>query len=130
MARVVINRSAMTAFVNTDPGMQRALSDRANALMSEAIANSPVGATRSRLPVRGGRKSKTKSTGPLTGASGYFRRHFELRRYRGGWRIWNTDAFAHLVEWGSVNNATYAPLRRAIRSSGLRYVPNPESRGA
>jgi hypothetical protein len=32
-----------------------------------------------------------------------------------------TTAFAgHMVEWGSVNNPPYAPLRRACRAAGLR----------
>lgn len=30
------------------------------------------------------------------------------------------DPFFHLVEWGSVNNPPYAPLRRGIRAAGLR----------
>jgi hypothetical protein len=85
--------------------------------------------SRSRLPRRGqGRRRGTG--GPEATSSGYYRRHFELNRYRGGWRVRNTDPFAHLVEWGSINNSAYAPIRRAIRTSGLRYVPNPESRGA
>lgn len=29
------------------------------------------------------------------------------------------DPFGHLVEWGSVNNAPYATLRRAVTASGL-----------
>lgn len=29
--------------------------------------------------------------------------------------------FAHIEEWGSVNNAPFAPLRRAVEASGLEF---------
>lgn len=32
----------------------------------------------------------------------------------------SSDAFAHLVEFGSVNNPPYAPFRRGAESLGLR----------
>ena len=34
--------------------------------------------------------------------------------------VGSDDPFMHLVEWGSVNNSPYAPLRRAVRAEGLR----------
>lgn len=34
--------------------------------------------------------------------------------------VYSTDPFAHLVEWGSVNNPAYGPLRRAAQRLGLR----------
>lgn len=34
--------------------------------------------------------------------------------------VGNTDPFFHLTEFGSVNNPPYAPLRRAVRATGLR----------
>jgi hypothetical protein len=37
-------------------------------------------------------------------------------------RVVNTDHGGHLIEWGSVNNPPYAPLRRAVHSVGLRLV--------
>lgn len=40
-------------------------------------------------------------------------------------RVWALDPFGHLVEWGSVNNPPYAPLRRGAIAVGLRFVPNP-----
>lgn len=33
---------------------------------------------------------------------------------------YSDDDFAHLVEWGSVNNPAYAPLRRGAERVGLR----------
>lgn len=103
--RVEINGGSMATFLATDPTMQTLLRGRTEAVTTQAEANAPV-------------------------KTGYFRRHFEMRPYRGGFRVWDTDPFAHLVEWGSINNPAYAPIRRAVRSSGLRYRPNPESRGA
>lgn len=35
-----------------------------------------------------------------------------------------TYAFGHLVEWGSINNPAYAPLRRAAGRLGLRVRPS------
>jgi hypothetical protein len=34
--------------------------------------------------------------------------------------VGSDDPFFHLVEWGSVNNPPYAPIRRAVRAAGLR----------
>lgn len=34
----------------------------------------------------------------------------------------NTDYGAHLQEFGSVNNAAHAPLRRGARAAGLRLT--------
>jgi hypothetical protein len=33
----------------------------------------------------------------------------------------NHDHGGHLDEWGSINNPPYAPLRRGVRSAGLRF---------
>ena len=38
-----------------------------------------------------------------------------------------TNDFAgHMVEWGSVNNRPYAPIRRAVRAAGLRLDEHPK----
>lgn len=50
------------------------------------------------------------------GGTGYYRRHIRSS----GTRIQLTDPFWHLIEFGSVNNPAYAPLRRGLRASGLR----------
>lgn len=34
--------------------------------------------------------------------------------------VGTTDPFGHLVEWGSVNNPIYAPIRRGVQAAGLR----------
>lgn len=30
------------------------------------------------------------------------------------------DPFGHMVEWGSINNPAYAPIRRGVMAAGLR----------
>jgi hypothetical protein len=52
--------------------------------------------------------------------TGFYEEHFILRSLARGYRVGNTDPFAHLVEWGSVNNEPYAPLRRGVAASGLK----------
>jgi len=45
---------------------------------------------------------------------------FEIQADAEGVRLVNTDHGGHLAEWGSANNPPMAPLRRAVRSAGLR----------
>lgn len=40
--------------------------------------------------------------------------------------VGNTDVAAHLIEYGSVNNPPYAPLRRGVSAAGLRFVDSDE----
>ena len=35
--------------------------------------------------------------------------------------VYTDDIAGHLIEWGSVNNPPYAPLRRGVRAAGFRY---------
>lgn len=35
--------------------------------------------------------------------------------------VYSEDPFAHLIEWGSVKNPAYAPLRRAVTGIGMRF---------
>jgi hypothetical protein len=121
--RVVINNGSMGDFLATDPTTQRALETVAENVMAKAVDNTPIG-TSVRFGPFNRRGKKVWSH-----RHNYYRKLYELRRYRGGYRLWNRGAFAHLVEWGSANNPAYAPIRRAVRSSGLRYKPNANSRG-
>jgi hypothetical protein len=62
------------------------------------------------------------------GESGYYASHFVVyKEENGSWVLGNTDFAAHWVEWGSVNNPAYAPLRRAVQAAGLhlREAPRP-----
>jgi hypothetical protein len=41
-------------------------------------------------------------------------------------RVVTDDIAGHLIEWGSVNNPAYAPLRRAADALGLGVVEDPK----
>ena len=97
--RVVIDQRAIDRYFRTDPVPQAALGEIAGAYKETAEQASPVG--RSTWFGRAIRH-------------GWFKGAFHVRRFRGGWRVYNRDAFAHLVEYGSVNNPVYAPMRRAL----------------
>ncbi|MES2867616.1 MAG: hypothetical protein V4703_12810 [Actinomycetota bacterium] len=43
-------------------------------------------------------------------------------------RVELRDIAWHIVEWGSVNSPAYAPVRRAVRAVGLRYIDARSSR--
>ena len=58
-----------------------------------------------------------RGPGPRGGA---YRGSITVVRENGLVAVISTDPFAHLVEWGSVNNPAYAPLRRGVRAAGLR----------
>lgn len=34
--------------------------------------------------------------------------------------VTSTDFAAHIIEWGSVNNPPFAPLRRGVQAAGFR----------
>lgn len=53
--------------------------------------------------------------------TGYFRRRFRTRKFPLSRRLYNTDWFGHLVEFGSINNPAYSPMRRAARSLGFKF---------
>lgn len=54
------------------------------------------------------------------GQTGMYHRSIRVIRNGDTVGIGSIDPFAHLVEFGSINNPAYAPLRRGIRAAGLR----------
>lgn len=59
---------------------------------------------------------------------GHFADRYETEMVDGIPRVGNTDkSFYHLIEYGSVNNTPQAPLRRAVRASGLRLDETPKN---
>jgi hypothetical protein len=112
--RVEIHQSAITAFFATNAGAQAQLRKTAETFKETARAASPVGTS--------------MHWGKFKGTHGYFKREkrWQIRPFRGGLRVYNNDAFAHLVEYGSSKNTAYAPLRRAIRSFGSAGVVSPK----
>lgn len=63
-----------------------------------------------------------KEIAPTGAHHGYYRRRLKVS----GTKVLATDAFWHLVEFGSVNNPPYAVLRRAAIAVGLRLMPSPK----
>ncbi len=41
-----------------------------------------------------------------------------------GNRVLTDDPAGHLIEWGSVNNVSYAPLRKGAEATGAKVVNN------
>lgn len=56
-----------------------------------------------------------------TSRTGY-RGRFKRRVTATSAQVGNTDIAAHLIEYGSVNNPPYAPLRRAVKAAGLNLT--------
>jgi len=109
-AKVVINDGTLNQFLRNDPTMQQALEKVAVMIEESAVRVAPYGKSLSwphRRPMKHGR----------------YKAAFAIRKVAGGFQVWNEDPFAHLVEWGSVKNPTYAPIRSAISSLGLKLKP-------
>lgn len=47
---------------------------------------------------------------------------FRIVEYPTMVRVGNADFAAHWVEWGSINNPPYAPLRTGVIAAGLRLA--------
>lgn len=82
-----------------EPWAQDLLRENAEAVEAEAKRNSPLG----------------------DDFVGYYGR-FKTRIGRASATVGNTDIFAHGIEFGSVNNPVYGPLRRGVSAAGLRFV--------
>lgn len=80
--------------LESQPEFQQTMRDAADAVKDSAERNSPIGETGDYI------HGFTIAARPL--------------------RVGNRDFAAHMVEWGSVNNPPYAPLRRGVRAAGLR----------
>lgn len=82
---------------------RRGMRDRADIAAVAVRAVAPVGDPKnSRMP-------------------GYYKRRIKAR----GPRVHALDVMWHLIEFGSVNNETYAPLRRGILAAGFDFKPSP-----
>lgn len=99
--RVVLDQPALREWLAGNGGAQAELLGTAEKFKDAAEQASPVG--------------KSRHWGPFVGIHGYFKRRWRVRPFRGGYRVYNADPFAHLVEYGSVRNPAYAPFRRTLR---------------
>lgn len=122
MAKVVIYAGRMREFLYTDPGAQAAIMGVADAVQESVKSEAPHGVSLSwpkripgepwiRRPMRHGR----------------FKESVKRRKIRQFYRIVSFDAFAHLIEWGSVNNPAYAPFRKTLRKFGGTETVKDES---
>lgn len=89
---------AAQAELKADPRYRRALRQAADSVVRHARAIAPDG-------------------GPGPG----YRETLRVTADGDDVRAESTDAFAHLIEFGSANNPPYAPLRRAVRAAGLTF---------
>lgn len=96
----IFNRAALEQIKRTDEyrqGMAKIAEDLANTVRSQAPAK--TGRYRDSI--------KTFDTGTQQGVAAH-------------------DVAAHLIEFGSVNNPPFAPIRRGIRAAGLRLDESPK----
>lgn len=88
---------------------------RANPLFDEEV--------RAQLEHQRGMRKITKGLAAIAARmaphkTGYYRRRVRAR----GTAVAAEDFAWHIVEFGSVNNPPYAPLRRGLRAAGVRFV--------
>lgn len=70
---------------------------------------------------------KREAEGIAPDHTGYYKERFVLTSAGlWGYRVGNRDFAAHLVEWGSIHNEPYAPLRRGVAAAGLRLHEAPK----
>lgn len=101
--RVKVNMAPLRRYIETNPEMRAAQLDVGEEIKTRAAANTPRG--RHRSP---GRQAMHQT--------------FVVRPYRHYVRVGSTSSFFHLLEYGSVNNPAYAPIRRAALSLGTRGI--------
>lgn len=101
--RIKINDAALRQEIDRNPAMKQVQLDLANEIMKRSMQNTPRGRHGS-----GGRQAMFQT--------------FFVRAYRNYYRTGSTSSFFHLVEYGSVNNRAYAPIRRAVQSLGTHGI--------
>lgn len=70
------------------------------------------------------RRVEKRAKGAAPTFTGHYARSFTVvwDGERNAWLVGNTDIAAHLIEFGSVNNPPFAPLRRGTTAAGLRLT--------
>lgn len=107
MARFEINVSGIEEIARSD-GARRANDVSAQALEVQIAQHHPRG--RGNVVRSLGRQSELDSQGWVVHV-GYLR-----SKHR-------SASFGHLVEFGSLNNPPYSPIRTGVQTSGLRWDP-------
>ena len=102
----------------SDRGVDQLLDDPKAKRHVEGAARAVAAAASAIAPRRSGRLAKsyraTKAEATPTGLSA---------------RAYTAMPYGHLVEWGSVNQAPKAPLRRGAQRAGYRLKINPKGGG-
>lgn len=88
--RTTVNKAALTAFLHSDPGMQAALKAKADEM--KGVVDDLAQGFRN---------------------TGHYAARTYVRKFRFGYQVVNGDTFSFMVEYGTVNNPTYAPMRTA-----------------
>lgn len=98
MSKLVLNRTLWKDLAR-EPWAKEMISDAVDAVEDGAQRNSPLG----------------------DDFVGYYGR-FVKRSFQMFGTVGSTDVAAHLIEFGSINNPPYAPLRRGVDDAGLRFT--------
>lgn len=116
--RVEIDEKAIGDYFRTDPLAQAALLEAAEAYREAAREATPRGHSVGTFKTIGkGPRRIIVPAHPRTGGGarhGWAAAAFHVRPFRGGFRVYNRFRMFHLIEYGSVNNVAYAPMRRAL----------------
>lgn len=110
----------MTARVSIDPGaVDRLLQENGVGPLVERGATA----------VARGAGAVAPKGGPAKGVAESYKATKAEEDQRGVYATAYTDDIAgHLVEWGSINNPPYAPLRRGAERAGFRVKPAPKGK--
>jgi hypothetical protein len=71
-------------------------------------------------------KEKAQTIAPRGHSHRHYADRFDVMQHHGSVIVTNHDPFAHLVEWGSVNNPPYGVLRRAAHAAGFPLHEAPK----
>lgn len=98
MGRLVLNRT-LWKDLQREPWAKEMVREAVDAVEEAAKRNSPLGSD----------------------FVGYYGR-FVKRAFQTFGTVGSKDVAAHLIEFGSVNNPPYAPLRKGVDEAGLRFA--------
>lgn len=106
MSRRFIPNPGFPDELGNSPGMRRMLKGAAEAVQDGIAAELPSGRT-------GGRRVAPYATQSFATVQGTGRDAHGVAGTR--WKL------AHIIEFGSINNPAYAPLRKAAIRTGMRF---------
>jgi hypothetical protein len=135
--RITIDQKAIDRYFRSDPVAQAGLRTVAEEYKEMAIAATPIGRSTGKFFSQGKGPSRRvygpySGPGPRGAPPGPYRHGFakrgayHVRPFRGGFRVYTRERFAHIIEYGSAFSPVYSPMRRALRAIRAgRVVINP-----